>query len=115
MQQLTCLQVDRQAVLTKGKEVMADLLINLQVRKSTADAAGSKAFYEDLTEPIDGWTTELRQLVLFKKQASLLQRYQQYTDSSTAPKDLCPGMSSNKLVHLLLIKLSTAEHICRRK
>jgi dipeptidyl-peptidase III len=47
---------------------MGDLLINLQVRKSTADAEGAKTFYEDLTEPIDEWTRELRQLVLFKKQ-----------------------------------------------
>jgi dipeptidyl-peptidase III len=47
---------------------MGDLLINLQVRKSTADAEGAKTFYEDLTEPIEEWTKELRQLVLFKKQ-----------------------------------------------
>ena len=61
-------QVDRQAVLTKGKDVMGQLLIQLQVLKSTADAEGAKTFYETLTTPKADWIGELRELVLFKKQ-----------------------------------------------
>lgn len=47
---------------------MGQLLIELQVRKSTADAEGAKTFYEDLTKPKEDWIGELREFVLFKKQ-----------------------------------------------
>ncbi|KAK0189645.1 aflatoxin-detoxifizyme [Armillaria mellea] len=60
-------RVDRDKVLSKGKEVVGQLLIELQVRKSTADGAGSRDFYETLTEPIPGWEGKIRDLVLKKK------------------------------------------------
>ncbi|KAK0497634.1 aflatoxin-detoxifizyme [Armillaria luteobubalina] len=60
-------RVDRDKVLSKGKEVVGQLLIELQVRKSTADAAGSRAFYKTLTEPIPGWEGKIRDIVLKKK------------------------------------------------
>jgi dipeptidyl-peptidase-3 len=47
---------------------MGELLMQLQVRKSTADAEGAKTFYEALTKPRAEWIGELRELVLFKKQ-----------------------------------------------
>ncbi|KAK7039226.1 hypothetical protein VNI00_010131 [Paramarasmius palmivorus] len=61
-------RVDRDAVLKKGKDVAGKLLIELQVRKSTADGAGARAFYAQLTKPLDGWEGEIRDLVLKKKQ-----------------------------------------------
>lgn len=60
-------KVDRDLVLSKGREVMGELLVKLQVYKSTADAKGAKRFYEALTTPRVDWDEELRQLVLFKK------------------------------------------------
>ncbi|KAL0570305.1 hypothetical protein V5O48_011656 [Marasmius crinis-equi] len=60
-------RVDREAVLTKGKDVAGKLLIELQVRKSTADGAGAREFYTALTKPIAGWEGEIRDLVLCKK------------------------------------------------
>jgi hypothetical protein len=61
-------QVDRSLVLSKGKRAVAKLLIELQVRKSTADAKGSREFYNNLTKPIQGWEGEIRDFVLQKKQ-----------------------------------------------
>ncbi|KAF9052626.1 aflatoxin-detoxifizyme [Panaeolus papilionaceus] len=61
-------RVDRALVLSKGKEAAGKLLIELQVRKSTADAAGAREFYNTLTKPISGWEGEIRNLVLKKKQ-----------------------------------------------
>lgn len=55
-------------VLTKGREVAGKLLIELQVRKSTADGAGAREYYNNLTNPIAGWEGEIRDLVLAKKQ-----------------------------------------------
>lgn len=60
-------QLDRNKVLTKGKEVTGRLLIELQVRKSTADGKGAKEFYTGLTKPFPGWEGEIRDLVLKKK------------------------------------------------
>lgn len=60
--------MDRDLVLTKGREVAGKLLIELQVRKSTADGPGARKFYNDLTKPIDGWEGEIRDVVLAKKQ-----------------------------------------------
>ncbi|TFL07582.1 aflatoxin-detoxifizyme [Pterulicium gracile] len=60
-------RVDREAVLTKGQEVAGKLLIELQVRKSTADGEGARRFYGELTDPLSGWSGELRDLVLKKK------------------------------------------------
>ncbi|ESK93921.1 dipeptidyl peptidase iii [Moniliophthora roreri MCA 2997] len=61
-------RVDRESVLKKGKEVAGKLLIELQVRKSTADGAGAREFYGQLTKPMTGWEGEIRDLVLKKKQ-----------------------------------------------
>ncbi|KAJ3503498.1 hypothetical protein NLJ89_g8405 [Agrocybe chaxingu] len=60
-------RVDRELVLSKGREAAGKLLIDLQVRKSTADAAGAREFYNTLTAPIPGWEGEIRNLVLQKK------------------------------------------------
>jgi len=60
-------RVDRQKVLSHGKEAAGKLLVELQVRKSTADGAGARAYYADLTKPSDSWAGELRDLVLKKK------------------------------------------------
>ncbi|KAJ6547558.1 aflatoxin-detoxifizyme [Mycena capillaripes] len=59
--------VDRSRVLSEGKTVMGKLLVELQVRKSTADGAGARQYYTDLTNPMDVFTPELRDLVLKKK------------------------------------------------
>ena len=61
-------QVDRVAVLERGREAVGKILIDLQVRKSTADGPGATEFYTDLTNPIAGWDGELRDLILQKKQ-----------------------------------------------
>ncbi|KAK2466923.1 hypothetical protein APHAL10511_001181 [Amanita phalloides] len=61
-------RVDRELVLTKGREVVGKLLIELQVRKSTADGPGAREYYTRLTQPISGWEGEIRDLVLKKKQ-----------------------------------------------
>jgi dipeptidyl-peptidase-3 len=66
------LQVDRSLVLSEGKIVMGKLLIELQVRKSTADGTGAQNFYTDLTAPMDIFTEEVRNLVLSKKLVSIL-------------------------------------------
>ncbi|KAJ7046776.1 aflatoxin-detoxifizyme [Mycena alexandri] len=62
-------RVDRSRVLSEGKTVMGKLLVELQVRKSTADGAGARQYYTDLTTPMDVFTPELRNLVLKKKLA----------------------------------------------
>ncbi|KAF7294939.1 Dipeptidyl peptidase 3 [Mycena indigotica] len=62
-------RVDRDRVLADGKDVMGKLLIDLQVRKSTADGAGARQFYTELTTPMDIFTSEVRDLVLKKKLA----------------------------------------------
>ncbi|KAJ7063296.1 aflatoxin-detoxifizyme [Mycena amicta] len=62
-------RVDRERVLAEGKQVMASLLIELQVRKSTADGTGARQYYTDLTTPMDVFTSEVRDLVLEKKLA----------------------------------------------
>jgi dipeptidyl-peptidase-3 len=61
-------RVDRGAVLTRGRDVAGKLLIELQVRKSTADGPGARTFYTSLTKPRAGWDGELRDLVIRKKQ-----------------------------------------------
>ncbi|KAJ3559406.1 hypothetical protein NM688_g375 [Phlebia brevispora] len=63
-------RVDREAVLKHGREAAGKLLIDLQVRKSTADGPGARAFYTELTTPLPGWEGEIRDIVLKKKQAS---------------------------------------------
>ncbi|KAF9005642.1 aflatoxin-detoxifizyme [Cyathus striatus] len=60
-------RVDRSLVLSKGREAAGKLLIDLQVRKSTADGTGSKEFYTKLTKPLAGWDGEIRNIVLQKK------------------------------------------------
>jgi dipeptidyl-peptidase III len=61
-------RVDREKVLSKGREVAGKLLVELQVRKSTADGAGARKFYADLTRPTAGYETDLRDFVLKKRQ-----------------------------------------------
>lgn len=61
------LQVDRESVLARGKEAAGKLLIDLQIRKSTADGPGAREFYTKLTRPISGWEGEIRNIVLRKK------------------------------------------------
>jgi peptidase M49-like protein len=60
-------QVDREKVLSHGKEVVGRLLVDLQVRKSTADGAGARKFYIQLTTPLPGWDKDIRDVVLRKK------------------------------------------------
>jgi len=55
-------------VLKTGRDVVGTLLVDLQVRKSTADGAGAREFYTDLTTPLAGWDGEIRDVVLAKKQ-----------------------------------------------
>ncbi|KAI5124508.1 hypothetical protein M0805_003032 [Coniferiporia weirii] len=62
------IRVDRDKVLSKGRAVAGELLVDLQVRKSTADGAGARAFYGELTTPLPNWDGEIRNLVLAKKQ-----------------------------------------------
>ncbi|KAJ7449805.1 aflatoxin-detoxifizyme [Mycena latifolia] len=62
-------RVDRSRAISDGKAVMGKLLVELQVRKSTADGAGARQYYTDLTTPMDVFTAELRNLVLKKKLA----------------------------------------------
>jgi len=65
-------KINRNIVTTSGHEAVGQLLVELQVRKATADAAGATEFYTELTTPPDDWTGDLRELVLNKKQVSLL-------------------------------------------
>lgn len=60
-------QVDRERVLSHGKEVVGKLLVDLQVRRSTADGAGARQFYTQLTTPFPGWDKDIRDVVLRKK------------------------------------------------
>ncbi|KAH6918593.1 dipeptidyl peptidase III [Coprinopsis sp. MPI-PUGE-AT-0042] len=60
-------RVDREKVLSHGKEASGKLLVELQVRKSTADGAGAREYYTNLTKPTDHWAGEIRDLVLKKK------------------------------------------------
>jgi len=61
------IRLDRDKVLSEGKAVIGKLLIELQVRKSTADGEGAKEFYTELTRPPPEWEGEIRDLVLKKK------------------------------------------------
>ncbi|KAH9934742.1 aflatoxin-detoxifizyme [Fomitopsis serialis] len=45
------IRVDKEKVLTHGREVAGTLLVELQVRKSTADGPGARAYYTELTTP----------------------------------------------------------------
>jgi dipeptidyl-peptidase-3 len=59
-------------VLSHGKEVVGKLLVELQVRKSTADGPGARQFYTQLTTPLPGWDENIRNVVLKKKMVSYL-------------------------------------------
>lgn len=90
-----CLQVDREKVLSKGKEVVGKLLVDLQVRKSTADGPGAREFYTQLTTPLPGWDKDIRDVVLRKKTVSDVTTILSYilkliTASRIAPEALCP-------------------------
>ncbi|QRV87699.1 dipeptidyl peptidase 3 [Ceratobasidium sp. AG-Ba] len=62
------IKLDRAKVLKDGHAAMGRLLVDLQVRKSTADGDGAREFYEKLTTPRPGWAGEIRDVVLAKKQ-----------------------------------------------
>lgn len=66
-------QVDREKVLSRGKEVVGKLLVDLQVRKSTADGPGARKFYTQLTTPLPGWDKDIRDVVFKKKTVSGLE------------------------------------------
>jgi dipeptidyl-peptidase-3 len=68
-------------VLKQGRQAAGNLLIELQVRKSTADAAGAREFYTKLTKPIPGWEGEIRNIVLQKKLVGLLATINHLRDS----------------------------------
>ena len=53
--------------MKEGRTAAGKLLIDLQVRKSTADGAGARKFYTELTTPLPGWDGEIRDIVLKKK------------------------------------------------
>jgi dipeptidyl-peptidase-3 len=53
--------------LSHGRTAVGKLLVELQVRKSTADADGAREFYTKLTNPKPEWVGEVRDLVLKKK------------------------------------------------
>lgn len=57
-------------MLSRGKEVVGKLLVDLQVRKSTADGPGARKFYTQLTTPLPGWDKDIREVVLKKKTVS---------------------------------------------
>jgi dipeptidyl-peptidase III len=57
--------------LSHGKAAVAKLLLELQVRKSTADGDGAREFYISLTNPLPGAVPEMRDLVIHKKQVRL--------------------------------------------
>jgi len=60
-------RVDRAKVLSSGKEVAGKLLVELQVRKTTADGRGANEFYGALTLPMPGWVPNVRDIVISKK------------------------------------------------
>lgn len=77
---------------------MGKLLIELQVRKSTADGEGAKEFYTKLTNPPPEWEGEIRDLVLKKKLvgASFIVLFFFYTKTSPkAAKTFC----ATKYIH----------------
>ncbi|CED83297.1 Dipeptidyl peptidase III [Phaffia rhodozyma] len=61
------IKLNREKVLKEGSNSMGRLLVELQVRKCTADGKGARSFYEQLTTPIENWDGELRDLVISKK------------------------------------------------
>ncbi|KIJ29853.1 hypothetical protein M422DRAFT_187851, partial [Sphaerobolus stellatus SS14] len=61
------IRVDKQKVLNEGQAVVGKLLVELQVRKSTADGAGARKYYTDLTTPLPGWDGQIRDLVVNKR------------------------------------------------
>lgn len=65
-------RVDREKVLSAARDEVSKLLVALQVRRSTADGAGAREFYTELTTPLPGWDGEIRDLVLKKKQVNAI-------------------------------------------
>ncbi|KAG0707763.1 hypothetical protein DFH29DRAFT_790920, partial [Suillus ampliporus] len=58
--------LDRQKCLAHGQAIAGKLLIDLQVRRSTADGASARDFYTKLTTLLPGWEGEIRDVVLEK-------------------------------------------------
>ena len=88
-------QVDREKVLSRGKEVVGKLLVDLQVRKSTADGPGARKFYTQLTTPLPGWDKDIRDVVFKKKTVSdlksILPSFETRHCVRVAPKAFCPA------------------------
>jgi hypothetical protein len=87
-------QVNREKVLSRGKEVVGKLLVDLQVRKSTADGPGARKFYTQLTTPLSGWDKDIRDVVLKKKTVGgskpILSYFETRYYVRVAPKAFCP-------------------------
>ncbi|KAG1756783.1 peptidase family M49-domain-containing protein [Suillus paluster] len=64
---VTLEELDRQKSLIHGRAVAGKLFIDLRVQRSTADGAGTRDFYTNLTTPLQGWESEIRDVVLKKK------------------------------------------------
>lgn len=125
------IRVDREKVLSQGRECMSKLLKELQVRKCIADGEGARKFYSasgfcclsppplpfsplhaekatdgslsthaaDLTNPLPGWDTELRDLVIAKKAVRLPPSLSSSRLSfSSLPKltNLCPLITASE-------------------
>ncbi len=63
--QLT-LHVDRSKIMSHGRPALGRFLLKLHMYRSTADAAGCRVFYEDLTG-VEGQFEEWRKLVVKAK------------------------------------------------
>jgi hypothetical protein len=87
-------RVDRAKVLGEGRAAVGKLLVDLQVRKSTADGAGAREFYTNLTRPIPDFDAELRELVLRKKQVRLCVRVGRGARALTATRSGSRARSS---------------------
>ena len=92
------MQVDRAKVLSHGQSTSGKLLVELQVRKSTADGVGAKQFYNDLTTPLPGWDTQIREIVISKKQVrntTYMPQKEANTSHFSASKDICAGKTTS--------------------
>jgi dipeptidyl-peptidase-3 len=59
--------INREQVLSHGRAAAGKLLVELQVRESTADGEGAREYYTKLTQPKRCLESEIGDLVLKKK------------------------------------------------